>query len=111
MLHYAEIFTALGSVPRIQIVRLLLGAFHLGGMTVGEIQTELGIPGSTLNHHLEKLKKAGIVCSRKEKQWIWYSASAETLEDMLAFLFGECCTRSSVVPVSAITTAGSTGRQ
>ena len=96
-------FTALGSEPRIRIVQLLLSAFSLGGMTAGEIQRELRIPGSTLNHHLEKLKQAHIVQSRREKQWIWYSVNAPALKDMLGFLFAECCTRSAVVPMSAIT--------
>ena len=101
---YADMFAALGSEPRLQIVRLLLSA-HPDGMIVGDLQTELGIPNSTLSHHLEKLRMEGLVSSRKDKQWLWYSANAEALQDLLGFLYAECCTRSKVVKPVSITAA------
>jgi len=98
-------FAALGSEPRLQIMRLLLSA-HPTGMTVGEIQEELGIPGSTLSHHLDKLRQEDLVVSRKEKQWIWYAANAQALQDLLSFLYAECCTRSRAVePISIMKTS------
>ncbi|HEY2932216.1 MAG TPA: metalloregulator ArsR/SmtB family transcription factor [Acidobacteriota bacterium] len=100
--HYSNLFQALGNGSRLEIVRLLLSAFHLGGLKVGQIQQELKIPGSTLNHHLEKLKQVGLLKAHKEKQWIWYSVDQDTLTDMLRFLFSECCGRTDVVPVSAV---------
>jgi len=100
--RYADMFAALGAEPRLQIVRLLLSA-HPDGLTVGEIQSELGIPGSTLSHHLEKLRHEGLVDSRRDKQWLWYSANAEALQELLGFLYAECCTRSRVVEPIAIT--------
>ena len=87
---------ALGAEPRLEIVRLLLSA-HPEGMVVGDIQAELGIPNSTLSHHLEKLRIEGLVEVRKEKQFLWYSANAASLQDLLGFLYSECCTRSQVV--------------
>jgi ArsR family transcriptional regulator, arsenate/arsenite/antimonite-responsive transcriptional repressor / arsenate reductase (thioredoxin) len=83
--RYADIFAALGSEPRLEIMRLLFAAYP-NGMTVGEIQEKLKIPNSTLSHHLEKLRIEGLVNSRKEKQFLWYSANAETMEDLLSFL-------------------------
>ncbi len=83
--RYADIFSALGSEPRLEIMRLLFAAYP-NGMTVGEIQEKLKIPNSTLSHHLEKLRIEGLVNSRKEKQFLWYSANAETMEDLLTFL-------------------------
>ena len=100
--RYADMFAALGSEPRLQIVRLLLAA-HPEGMTVGEIQAELEIPNSTLSHHLEKLRMEGLVNSRKDKQWLWCSANSEALQDLLAFLYAECCTRSKVVEPVKVT--------
>lgn len=102
--RYADMFAALGSEPRLQIVRLLLAA-HPQGLTVGEIQAELEIPNSTLSHHLEKLRMEGLVNSRKDKQWLWYSANSQALQDLLAFLYAECCTRSQVVEPVKITSA------
>ncbi|HKY03987.1 MAG TPA: metalloregulator ArsR/SmtB family transcription factor [Blastocatellia bacterium] len=99
---YTDMFAALGSEPRLAIMRLLLAA-HPEGMIVGDIQTELNIPNSTLSHHLEKLRVEGLVTYRKDKQWLWYSANAEALERLLAFLYAECCTRSRVVEPVKIT--------
>lgn len=96
-------FAALSNPQRIQIVRLLLGAYRLGGMTAGEIQAGLGIPASTLTHHLGKLESAGLITSRKHHQWIWYAAHAEGLRQMLQFLFEECCTRSEIVSPEELT--------
>ncbi|RUR86808.1 metalloregulator ArsR/SmtB family transcription factor [Chlorogloeopsis fritschii PCC 9212] len=84
--RYADIFAALGSEPRLEIMRLLFAAYP-EEMTVGEIQEKLKIPNSTLSHHLEKLRIEGLVNSRKQKQFLWYSANAETMEDLLSFLY------------------------
>lgn len=102
--RYADMFAALGAEPRLQIVRLLLSA-HPAGLIVSDIQAELEIPNSTLSHHLEKLRMEGLVSVRKDKQWLWYSANAETLQDLLGFLYAECCTRSRVVEPVKITSA------
>jgi ArsR family transcriptional regulator, arsenate/arsenite/antimonite-responsive transcriptional repressor len=103
---YADMFAALGAEPRLQIVRLLLSA-HPDGMIVSDIQADLEIPNSTLSHHLEKLRMEGLVSVRKDKQWLWYSANAEALQDLLGFLYAECCTRSKVVEPVKITSAKS----
>lgn len=103
---YADMFAALGAEPRLQIVRLLLSA-HPDGMIVSDIQAELEIPNSTLSHHLEKLRMEGLVSVRKDKQWLWYSANAEALQDLLGFLYAECCTRSKVIEPVKITSAKS----
>ncbi len=67
--RYADMFAALGAEPRLRIVRLLLAA-HPEGMTVGDIQSELEIPGSTLSHHLEKLRMEGLVIFRKREAMV-----------------------------------------
>jgi DNA-binding transcriptional ArsR family regulator len=89
-------FAALGSEPRLRIVRLLLSA-HPDGMVVGELQTETGIAGSTLSHHLEKLKNDELVTAEREKAFIRYRANTRTLEELLGFLYAECCTRNKAV--------------
>jgi ArsR family transcriptional regulator, arsenate/arsenite/antimonite-responsive transcriptional repressor / arsenate reductase (thioredoxin) len=83
--RYADIFAALGSEARLEIMRSLFVTYP-DEMTVGEIQEKLKIPNSTLSHHLEKLRIEGLVNSRKDKQFLWYSANAETMEDLLSFL-------------------------
>jgi len=102
----ATAFAALGNPTRIRIFRLLLAASHSGGMTAGKIQAELGIPASTLTHHLAKLEYAGLIGSRQQRQWIWYSIDPQVLREMLAFLFEECCTRAGVIPIEQFTGRG-----
>ena len=101
--RYADMFAAMGTEARLRILRLLLSA-HPNGMTVGDIGTELGIPGSTLSHHLEKLKNEGLVGVRRESQFLWYSANSETLQELLGFLYAECCTRNQAVAPEQIIT-------
>src|SRR6202167_4607474 len=62
---YADMFTAMGAEPRLRIMQLLLSA-HPDGLVVGEIQSELGIPNSTLSHHLDKLKNEDLVKVRRD---------------------------------------------
>lgn len=94
--RYADMFAALGAEPRLKIVRLLLSV-HPDGMVVNEIQAETGISGSTLSHHLEKLKNDELVTAEREKAFIRYRASASALEELLGFLYAECCTRNKAV--------------
>lgn len=99
--RYADMFAALGVEVRLQILRLVLSA-HPDGMVVGEIQAELSIPGSTLSHHLEKLKSEGLVTVQRESTFLRYSANTAALEELLGFLFAECCSRSKAVSADAV---------
>ena len=96
LVRFADMLAAMGTEPRLRIMRLLLSA-HPDGMVVGEIQTELGIPSSTLSHHLEKLKNEDLVKVQRESTFLRYSANAEALQDLLTFLYAECCTRNKAV--------------
>ena len=93
---YADMFTAMGTEPRLRIMQLLLSA-HPDGLVVGEIQSELGIPNSTLSHHLEKLKNEDLVKVRRDSTFLWYTANTEALQELLGFLYAECCTRNKAV--------------
>jgi len=94
--RYADMLSAMGTEPRLRIVRLLLSA-HPEGIVVGEIGEELGIPSSTLSHHLEKLKNEDLVRVRREGTYLWCSANTEALQELLGFLYAECCTRNKAV--------------
>src|SRR5947199_9645524 len=103
--RYADMFAALGTEPRLQIVRLLLSA-HPDGMNVGEIQAELGIPNSTLSHHLEKLKNEGLATVQREGTFLRHLANTEGLRELLAFLYAECCTRNKAIKPNQVVTLG-----
>lgn len=92
----APVFAALGQGARLEVIRLLLAAFP-EALAAGELQEKLGIPASTLSHHLHRLREVGLVASVRESQWIRYAARADTLQSLLDFLYSECCSRNSVV--------------
>ncbi|MFZ1109833.1 MAG: metalloregulator ArsR/SmtB family transcription factor [Rhodomicrobium sp.] len=100
--RYADMMAALGTETRLRIVRLLLSA-HPYGLVVGEIGSELGVPPSTLSHHLEKLKNEDLVKVRRESTYLRYTANTQALQDILAFLFAECCTRNAAIKPEDIT--------
>jgi ArsR family transcriptional regulator, arsenate/arsenite/antimonite-responsive transcriptional repressor len=99
--RYADMFSAMGAEPRLRIMRVLLAA-HPEGMIVSSIGAELDIPASTLSHHLEKLKNEDLVKVRREGTFLWYSANAEVLQELLGFLYAECCTRNKAIEPQAI---------
>jgi ArsR family transcriptional regulator len=94
--QYADMFSAMGTEPRLRIMQLLLSA-HPDGLVVGEIQQELDIPNSTLSHHLDKLKAEDLVRVRRESTFLHYTANTEALQELLQFLYAECCTRNKAV--------------
>ena len=94
--RYADMLSAMGTEPRLRIMRLLLSA-HPEGMVVGDIGTELEIPNSTLSHHLDKLKNEDLVNVRREGTFLRYSANADALQELLRFLYAECCTRNRAI--------------
>ncbi|RTL63842.1 MAG: ArsR family transcriptional regulator [Hyphomicrobiales bacterium] len=99
--RFADMLAALGTETRLRIVQLLLKA-HPEGMVVGEIGVELGIPASTLSHHLEKLKNEGLVGCQRESTFLRYTANTEALQEILSFLFAECCTRNKAINPKAV---------
>lgn len=99
---YADMFAALGAEPRLRVLRALLAA-HPEGMVVGEIQNELGVAASTLSHHLEKLKNEDLIAVRRESTFLRYTANTAALEELLGFLYAECCTRNKAIKPAKIT--------
>jgi ArsR family transcriptional regulator, arsenate/arsenite/antimonite-responsive transcriptional repressor len=93
---YADMFSAMGTEPRLRIMQLLLSA-HPEGLVVGDIQGELEIPNSTLSHHLDKLKNEDLVRVRRESTFLRYTANTEALQELLQFLYWECCTRNKAL--------------
>ena len=102
--RFADMFAALGSEPRLRIIRILLSA-HPIGSKAGDIQMEVGIPPSTLSHHLEKLRNEELIEVRRDGTSLWYTANVEVLRALLSFLYAECCTRSQVITAEEILAA------
>ena len=98
---YADMFSAMGTEPRLRIMQALLSA-HPEGLVVGDIQEELEIPNSTLSHHLDKLKSEDLVRVQRESTFLRYTANTEALQELLRFLYAECCTRNKALEPQAI---------
>jgi DNA-binding transcriptional ArsR family regulator len=96
VVKYADMFSAMGTEARLRIMQLLLTA-HPEGLVVGEIQDELEIPNSTLSHHLDKLKTEDLVVVKREGTFLRYTANIEALQELLQFLYAECCTRNKAL--------------
>jgi DNA-binding transcriptional ArsR family regulator len=103
--RYADMFAAMGTDARLRIMRLLLSA-HPDGMVVGDIQAELAIPSSTLSHHLEKLRNENLVQVRRKGTFLLYTANTEALQEILTFLYAECCMRNKAVKPESVVRPG-----
>jgi len=94
--RFADMLSAIGTESRLRITQLLLTA-HPDGMVAGEIQAELGIGASNLSHHLEKLKHEGVLNVAREGSFLRYTVDTNALQELLTFLFSECCARTKAV--------------
>ena len=101
VVKYADMFSAMGTEARLRIMQLLLAA-HPDGLVVGEIQEELDIPNSTLSHHLDKLKSEDLVAVSRESTFLRYTANTDALQEVLQFLYAECCTRNKALKPESI---------
>jgi ArsR family transcriptional regulator, arsenate/arsenite/antimonite-responsive transcriptional repressor len=99
--RFADILAALGTEPRLRIIYHLLRA-HPQGMFAGEIQSKLGMQASAVSHHLEKLKVEGLVDVRREGTYLRYTANPGVLQDLLTFLFSQCCARTGLVQPESV---------
>src|ERR1700757_4758448 len=99
--RFAGMFSAMGTGPRLRIMRILLSA-HPDGMVASEIGEELDIPASTLSHHLDKLKNEDLVKVQREGTYLRYSANTSALQQLLGFLYAECCTRNRAIEPQTI---------
>jgi ArsR family transcriptional regulator len=85
---HVEAFKALAHLSRLQVFFVLVKAGK--EMSVGEIQEAFEIPGPTLSHHLDLLRRAGLVESRKEERYIYYSVQRERVTTLVRLLTA-CC--------------------
>jgi ArsR family transcriptional regulator, arsenate/arsenite/antimonite-responsive transcriptional repressor len=101
VVKYADMFSAMGTEARLRIMQLLLKA-HPVGLVVSEIQEELDIPNSTLSYHLDKLKSEDLVNVERESTFLRYTANTEAIQEILQFLYAECCTRNKTLRPESI---------
>jgi DNA-binding transcriptional ArsR family regulator len=95
----ADALAALGNPTRLRLFRMLVKAGPEGA-TVGQLQAGLKVPGSTLNHHCNALRSAGLVIQRRRGREIICSAQFDHMHDLVNFLTEECCCGLETEPAS-----------
>ncbi len=86
----ALLLDQLGNQTRLRIVRLLVRAGN-EGRNVGELQRAIGIPASTLSHHLGHLRSAGVVWQERQGTVLNCFVDFEMVSELVDFLTAECC--------------------
>ncbi|WP_163339056.1 helix-turn-helix transcriptional regulator [Desulfopila sp. IMCC35008] len=84
----------LGNTTRLSIFRLLVKAGN-EGLPVGKIQENLGIPGSTLTHHIKRLVQVGLIKQRRESRILHCEPQLDAVRELTDYLISECCTLQS----------------
>ena len=90
--RHAKQMSALGHAARLSILRHVVQG-DPEGTPAGEIQSKLAIPASTLSHHLERLSSAGLLRSRRDGTFLYYSAEFDALRALTDYLWEDCCKR------------------
>ncbi len=91
----AGLLQQMGNSTRLEIVRLLVRAGP-AGMPVGDIQTHLAIPASTLSHHIAKLCGVGLVRQSRESTTLYCCVDYSVIDGLIAFLSDECCIGNTI---------------
>jgi ArsR family transcriptional regulator len=86
--EHVEAFKALAHPGRLDVFFALVKA--RGELAAGEVQEKLGIPGPTLSHHLDQLRRANLVQARRQERFIYYSVRPEMVTDLVRLLTA-CC--------------------
>ena len=104
MVRTAEAVKALAALAqdtRLAIYRLLVQQGR-GGLPAGTVAERLDVPAATLSFHLKELYYAGLISSRQEGRFIYYTANFERMAGLMTFLTQNCC---QGVPQECLTVA------
>lgn len=86
--------SALGHPVRLKILRYVVQGGE-GGSSAGDIQAHVGMPASTLSHHLRRLVDAELMTSRSEGTYQLYAANYASLRSLTDYVWEDCCKRGS----------------
>jgi ArsR family transcriptional regulator, arsenate/arsenite/antimonite-responsive transcriptional repressor len=90
--HYAEQLAALGHPVRLSVLRYVVQGGP-DGTAAGDIQSHVDLPASTLSHHLKRLVDAGLLSTRAEGTFHYYSADYGALRALTDYVWQDCCQR------------------
>jgi DNA-binding transcriptional ArsR family regulator len=100
MAGFVAMLAALGHAARLEIFRWLVRAGPHGGC-VEDIKEQVSMPGSTLSHHLDALRRSGLLTARREGRFIRYAVDWQAATSLIRFITEDCCgvaTRAACAP-------------
>ena len=77
-----DVFKALNDPARREILKML----QKQDLTAGEIAAKFDMTAPSISHHLDKLKRAGLVTTVKQGQFIHYSINTTIIDDILQYI-------------------------
>jgi DNA-binding transcriptional ArsR family regulator len=95
---------AIGNPTRLRVYRALVRAGN-DGLPVGRLQTKVGIPASTLSHHLQRLVATGLVTQERQATTLICRANYPAMNSLVGYLVDECCADSTCAASAAETAA------
>jgi DNA-binding transcriptional ArsR family regulator len=90
MERFVAMLAALGQAARLDIFRSLVRAGPDGGC-VEDIREQVSMPGSTLSHHLDALRRSGLLTARREGRFVRYAVDWEAATALIRFITEDCC--------------------
>jgi ArsR family transcriptional regulator len=87
------ILSALAQSSRLAVYRLLI-EHAPDGLAASVVAQKLGLANATLSFHLKELSHAGLVASRQEGRFIYYSPVIAAMNDLIGYLTDHCCRQS-----------------
>jgi len=105
IIRFADMFSAMGTEPRLRIMQLLLSAIPRAWWWATSAANWKS-PAQRCHTIWDKLKNEDLVKVRREGTFLWYTANTGALQELLGFLYAECCTRNRAVkPENIVTSA------
>ena len=86
----ADALAALGNRTRLRIFKLLVRAGP-DGSNVATLQRMLGVPATTLAHHLSTLTQANLVTQERRGREVFCTANYKAVNEALKYVRAECC--------------------
>ncbi|MCX7192671.1 MAG: metalloregulator ArsR/SmtB family transcription factor [Proteobacteria bacterium] len=85
-----EALAALAQPTRLAIFRLLV-VCGPEGMAAGQLAEKLCVSPANMSHHFKTLSHAGLIVSRQDGRFVYYTANFSVMNGMLAYLTENCC--------------------
>jgi ArsR family transcriptional regulator, arsenate/arsenite/antimonite-responsive transcriptional repressor len=92
--HSAQL-AALGHVARLSVLRAVVQA-GADGASLSDLHGRLGIPLSTLSHHIDRLVATGLLATHRTGKFAIHTANFDALRELTEYVWDDCCKRGKI---------------